>query len=171
MMGFPFSFQATLCFDGKATVVAAAAAATVRPVRSSSFWCRRRAYTATALPFSPRFCCLRSFAAAAAAALLLHPTLCRTSATVALLPPPLFCYRRVSAATLPPQLRCRALTAATATPPTLTTKSSLRVLLTLSLAFIIVLHNYLPLIYFRSKYSYLLYFLLYLGKVLFCGQL
>ena len=139
MMGFPFSFQATLCFDGKATVVAAAAAATVRPVRSSSFWCRRRAYTATALPFAPRFCCLRSFAAAAAA-LLLHPTLCRTSATVALLPPPLFCYRRVSAATLPPQLCCRALAAATATPPTLTTKSSLRVLLTLSLAFIIVLY-------------------------------
>ena len=25
MMGFPFSFQATLCFDGKATVVATAA--------------------------------------------------------------------------------------------------------------------------------------------------
>ena len=34
MMGFPFSFQATLCFDGKATVVAAATFVTV---------CRRRA--------------------------------------------------------------------------------------------------------------------------------
>jgi hypothetical protein len=137
MMGFPFSFQATLCFDGKATVVAAAAAATVRPaaVRSSSFCCRR-ACTATSLPLPPRFCRLRSFATAAA--LLPHPSLCRASATVVLLPPPLFCYRRFSAATLPPQLYCRALAAATATPPTLTTKSSRRVLLTLSLVFIIV---------------------------------
>ena len=34
MMGFPFSFQATLCFDGKATVVAAPAAASAAPLPS-----------------------------------------------------------------------------------------------------------------------------------------
>ena len=106
--------------------------------------------------------CLCRRASAAFALLPPPPLFYRTRASAALLPPSLFCrrryssYRRFSAATLPPQLYCRALAAATATPPTLTTKSSLRVLLTLSLAFIIVLHNYLPLIYFRSKYSYLL---------------
>ena len=60
MMGFPFSFQATLCFDGKATVVAAAtlsfpavasaAAALIPPPRLAfsaalllpSLFCRRR---------------------------------------------------------------------------------------------------------------------------------
>ena len=64
MMGFPFSFQATLCFDGKATVVATAAAT----VPSTQ-------------PFA---------AVASAAAALIPPPPClfrRASAAVALLPP------------------------------------------------------------------------------------
>ena len=65
MMGFPFSFQATLCFDGKATVVAAAA--TVR---------------------------VSATVAVASAAAAVIPLPRRLAFSAALLLPSLFCRRR-----------------------------------------------------------------------------